>query len=73
MKRTVGEKKWRPFEANQRHAWMVRCAASPSTAAFQGETTTWKNGGPSLHERRCIPATFAPAWLLLLKKKGAEL
>ena len=31
------------------------------------------NGGASLHERRCIPATFAPAWLLLLEEKGAEL
>ena len=34
MKHTVGEKEWHPFEANQRHVWMVRCAVSRSTAAF---------------------------------------
>jgi hypothetical protein len=45
MKRTVGEKKWRPFEADQRHVRMVRCAVPPSTAAFQCKATTWKRLG----------------------------
>ena len=45
MKHTVGEKEWRPFEANERHVWMVRCAASRSTAAFQCKATTWKLRG----------------------------